>query len=99
MNIDELCDERLGELGMCSQAAKCDVLRPLVLNCGANQNHKKNSKDLLRNSHLHMDLKHQNECEKRMNKSRVKKETGRQIPSTSSFSLKEHHEKKERHTC
>lgn len=34
MNIDELCDKRLGELGMCSQAAECDVLRPLVLNLG-----------------------------------------------------------------
>lgn len=32
VNIDELCDKRLGELGMCSQAAECDVLCPLVLN-------------------------------------------------------------------
>lgn len=35
VNIDELCDQRLGELGMCSQAAECDVLCPHVLNWGA----------------------------------------------------------------
>lgn len=34
VNIDELCDKRLRELGMCSQATECDVLRPLVLNLG-----------------------------------------------------------------
>ena len=34
VNIDELCDERLGELGMSSQAAEGDVLRPQVLNWG-----------------------------------------------------------------
>lgn len=32
VNIDELCDQRLGELGVCPQAAEGDVLRPLVLN-------------------------------------------------------------------
>lgn len=32
VNIDELCDKRLRELGMGSQATECDVIRPLVLN-------------------------------------------------------------------
>ena len=33
MNVDELRDERLAELRVCSQAAERDVLRPLVHHC------------------------------------------------------------------
>lgn len=39
VNIDELRDKRLGELGVCSQPAKCDVFGPLVLNWEVKKNH------------------------------------------------------------
>lgn len=39
VNVDELCDKRLGEQGMFPQAAECDVLRPQVLNWWGKHNH------------------------------------------------------------
>lgn len=37
VNVDELCDQRLGEPGVRPQAAERDVLAPLVLHWGTSQ--------------------------------------------------------------